>query len=234
MFLFISTSSPVASIVSLVVFFLTLVFSTPGVLGEQFLREYLLAPGTHHLALLLVFLSTAGIIWLYVQQGVEPIHDGAQQQQQHRTPALDADALRALIHQLPLEPWLCRESRAKLGVRELQTRLRQRRVPLKGLVERGDLVDALEASPHETLCAICYDEFTDGEELRMLPCSHAFHVECVDRWLLDCGANRRVVACPLCNTALDTHACARGQHDAAREARPGRPGPRRWWHVAWI
>lgn len=225
MFLFISSASPVASIVSLVVFLLTLVFSTPGVLTAQ----YLLAPGTHHLALLLVFMSTASIVWLYVQQGADaPGVAGGAPHHQPRAPALDADALKMLIHKLPLEPWLSRESRAALGVRELRTRLRRRRVPLAGLVERGDLVDALDATPHETLCAICYDEFTDGEELRMMPCSHAFHIECVDRWLLDCGANRRAVACPMCNTALDTRSCVRGRapdHHAAHLPR--------WWEVAW-
>ncbi|KAF0929720.1 hypothetical protein E2562_024413 [Oryza meyeriana var. granulata] len=43
-------------------------------------------------------------------------------------------------------------------------------------------------------CCVCISRFRDGEEVRRLPCGHAFHRDCVDRWLaLYC---RRT--CPLC------------------------------------
>lgn len=42
-------------------------------------------------------------------------------------------------------------------------------------------------------CCVCISGFRDGEEVRRLPCGHAFHRDCVDRWLLSC---RRT--CPLC------------------------------------
>ncbi|KAG8088537.1 hypothetical protein GUJ93_ZPchr0010g10878 [Zizania palustris] len=42
-------------------------------------------------------------------------------------------------------------------------------------------------------CCVCISRFCDGEEVRRLPCGHAFHRDCVDRWLALC---RRT--CPLC------------------------------------
>ncbi|KAF9580505.1 hypothetical protein BGW38_002834, partial [Lunasporangiospora selenospora] len=42
-------------------------------------------------------------------------------------------------------------------------------------------------------CAICIDEFSEGEEVRKLPCGHEFHCECIDPWLM-----RKSSTCPLC------------------------------------
>jgi hypothetical protein len=51
--------------------------------------------------------------------------------------------------------------------------------------------------PLDDECAICLDEFTEGMQLRKLPCGHVFHATCVARWLIE-----RHAVCPLCKMDL--------------------------------
>lgn len=46
-------------------------------------------------------------------------------------------------------------------------------------------------------CAVCLNEFQDHETLRLLPkCSHVFHRECIDTWLVS------HITCPVCRADL--------------------------------
>ncbi|KAM1204825.1 hypothetical protein EV1_005819 [Malus domestica] len=45
-------------------------------------------------------------------------------------------------------------------------------------------------------CCICLAKYRDKEEVRRLPCSHMFHLNCVDHWL------RIISCCPLCKQEL--------------------------------
>ena len=47
------------------------------------------------------------------------------------------------------------------------------------------------------MCAICVDEFEDGEEVRVLPCNHIFHSKCIDEWLSNYSS-----LCPLCKANI--------------------------------
>ncbi|KAJ8765008.1 hypothetical protein K2173_010480 [Erythroxylum novogranatense] len=46
-------------------------------------------------------------------------------------------------------------------------------------------------------CCICLATYKDKEEVRQLPCSHFFHLKCVDQWL------RIISCCPLCKQELE-------------------------------
>lgn len=46
-------------------------------------------------------------------------------------------------------------------------------------------------------CAICLNDFRDGETLRLLPCMHSFHDGCIRPWLLQSSS-----LCPLCKQSV--------------------------------
>lgn len=72
-------------------------------------------------------------------------------------------------------------------------RERRHRLPKSSLkkIPTKKFTAGMEAQ-HET-CCICLDDYVIGDKLRILPCSHAYHVKCIDPWLLK---NKRV--CPQC------------------------------------
>ncbi|XP_066492586.1 E3 ubiquitin-protein ligase RNF43 [Tiliqua scincoides] len=53
----------------------------------------------------------------------------------------------------------------------------------------GDAVSTCSSAP---VCAICLEEFNEGQELRIITCFHEFHRQCVDPWL------QQHQTCPLC------------------------------------
>ena len=42
-------------------------------------------------------------------------------------------------------------------------------------------------------CVICVDEFIEEDQVRVLPCNHVFHPQCIDEWLVNHSS-----LCPLC------------------------------------
>ncbi|RDL38496.1 uncharacterized protein BP5553_02836 [Venustampulla echinocandica] len=58
-------------------------------------------------------------------------------------------------------------------------------------------------------CSICTEDFTTGEDVRVLPCQHKYHPACIDPWLLNVSGT-----CPLCRHDLRPDA-AEGSNGAA-------------------
>lgn len=49
-----------------------------------------------------------------------------------------------------------------------------------------------EMDPSQLRCPVCMEDFESGQELRVLPCHHSFHPDCIDPWLLNVAGS-----CPL-------------------------------------
>ncbi|CAO2199257.1 unnamed protein product [Urochloa humidicola] len=51
-------------------------------------------------------------------------------------------------------------------------------------------------SAEDAICCICLSKFSNNEDLRELPCTHVFHMECIDKWL------QINALCPLCKAEI--------------------------------
>ena len=99
-------------------------------------------------------------------------------------------------------------------LQELQGEARQH-IPLgeedtKALPLRPFIEMKRESRGKET-CAICVDEFQEGDMTRVLPCNHYFHPHCIDPWLTSHSS-----LCPLCKQSVPR----RNEQPAGGGARP--------------
>lgn len=58
-------------------------------------------------------------------------------------------------------------------------------------VEEPEMSTA-EMDPSQLQCPVCMEDFESGQDLRVLPCHHSFHPDCIDPWLLNVAGS-----CPL-------------------------------------
>ncbi|MED6106027.1 hypothetical protein PIB30_000811 [Stylosanthes scabra] len=83
------------------------------------------------------------------------------------------------------------------------------------------IIDALPVFHYQDLlgvnkepfdCAVCLCEFSHEEKLRLVPiCSHAFHMNCLDTWLLSNST------CPLCRATLSSSNVNQNQNQNQNE-----------------
>ena len=63
--------------------------------------------------------------------------------------------------------------------------------------EGGAAGSGAGASVDDSLrCTICLEDIVDGSVMRLLPCTHKFHRDCIDSWL------KQRAACPSCQYEL--------------------------------
>lgn len=67
-------------------------------------------------------------------------------------------------------------------------------------------------------CSICTEDFTKGEDVRVLPCNHQYHPTCIDPWLLNVSGT-----CPLCRIDLRPVKTEAGVVPNSDEAPPASP-----------
>ncbi|RAL03454.1 RING-H2 finger protein [Aspergillus ibericus CBS 121593] len=93
--------------------------------------------------------------------------------------------------------------------------------------KRSDAPEAETTTDHPNFsCPICTDDFVKGQDLRVLPCNHQFHPECIDPWLVNVSGT-----CPLCRIDLnppqregeDEHDLGDGHPETSPEG-PAEPG----------
>ena len=66
----------------------------------------------------------------------------------------------------------------------------------------GDVIEDVSLNGrddnNDVACSpICFVDFTEGMEIRILPCGHEFSRDCIDPWLLDHAT------CPTCQQQID-------------------------------
>jgi hypothetical protein len=217
MFVFIGTESPLLTALSIASILFTVVFGAAGpegwglsrILEENLPLARLFLADAPEWAFPLAAVGVASLIiasiGIFALRAHE--HGGifahAAAPEANATPRLSVEAVARLLHALPIEVW--RPATAELSIGELKARLLHRNMShqVASALDKTELVHALQAAPSETTCAICYEDYADGEDVvRVLNCCHYFHCECIDKWLLQAGGSTRAPACPLCNASL--------------------------------
>lgn len=89
----------------------------------------------------------------------------------------------------------------------------------KATTSGGPMPIAGASEENAPSCSICTEDFVVGSDLRVLPCNHRFHPECVDPWLLNVSGT-----CPLCRIDLRPKDAEGNEEDAPEGTSADRGG----------
>lgn len=115
-----------------------------------------------------------------------------------------------IVRKVPVEEFVSEED-VKTGVcsiARLKRMLVNRGVSeaAENCVERDDLVKEVEkVRKFNEECAICAEEYVEGDVLRVTHCQHEFHLHCFDKWIYTFSTDSRPAThptCPLCKAVV--------------------------------
>lgn len=132
------------------------------------------------------------------------------QQRGQQQPRHTIDDIASVLQKLPMEEHATQAELEAMSAAQLKERLARRGVDVGAgaFLEKKELLDKLltDGGSSADCCGICYEDYASGDAVRVLPCRHRFHIECVDRWFLSSTDYSRAPACPMCNAELLTAA----------------------------
>jgi hypothetical protein len=89
----------------------------------------------------------------------------------------------SVLQKLPMDTVVTRPELKQLSPHELKQRLSQQGISCSGCVEKQELVEKLMEAGGSSgaSCSICCEDYVGGDVVRVLPCKHRYHIECIDR-----------------------------------------------------
>ena len=57
--------------------------------------------------------------------------------------------------------------------------------------------DAKDQDETYRKCTICFEDFAEGDEMRILLCFHRYHDKCIQNWF------KNKITCPICKANMD-------------------------------
>ncbi|KAL9183444.1 hypothetical protein ACHAXT_004300 [Thalassiosira profunda] len=115
-----------------------------------------------------------------------------------------------IVRKVPVEEYVSQEDiqNGECSVARMKRMLVNRGAAeaAENCVEREELVQEVErVRKFNEECAICAEEYAEGEVLRVTHCQHEFHLHCFDKWLYTFTTDSRHAThptCPLCKAVI--------------------------------
>lgn len=67
---------------------------------------------------------------------------------------------------------------------------------------RSHTIRSITQDVSDVQCEVCLQDLVPGQELRVLPCLHQYHVLCIDEWCDRCRARGAPPTCPVCRAVV--------------------------------
>lgn len=117
-----------------------------------------------------------------------------------------------LVRKVPVEEFVSEEQlkSGECSISKMKRMLVNRGASdaLHKCLDRNDLLQEIErVRKFNEDCAVCAEQYEEGDALRVLKCQHEFHLHCFDRWVYTFAASdsrrgNNKPSCPLCKTEL--------------------------------